>query len=265
MRNFINLIEGFIDAKYRVGTRTSITTQPDVLNNPAFIKWFGKSKVSTTDGHPLVCYHGTYQDFTTFKPIGDNKLSHAFNRLGYWFDVNAETPSHFAGYQQNLQGTAGSVMPCFLRIVKPFFLDSEYVFDSDRDELVAARNAYFDLHKEVMKGKAGSNLMKKTQEAEKNYNKLKKELEEIRSDGFWRLMKLLPNGAKSSSIEVAEFRDMLMSEGHDGIYLGDTTADWGTRGHKVTDWWITFHPNQIKSIYSKEFNPDSEHVSEQKK
>jgi hypothetical protein len=33
----------------------------------------------------------------------------------------------------------------------------------------------------------------------------------------------------------------------------------------VTDWWIAFHPNQIKSIYSKEFNPDSEHVSEQKK
>ena len=36
------------------------------LDNPAFRRWFGDSKVVDERGEPLVVYHGTAADFDTF-------------------------------------------------------------------------------------------------------------------------------------------------------------------------------------------------------
>lgn len=40
----------------------------DVTETPAFLKWFGQSKVVDSKGKPLVVYHGTRATFDVFKP-----------------------------------------------------------------------------------------------------------------------------------------------------------------------------------------------------
>jgi hypothetical protein len=37
-----------------------------VLDNPAFRRWFGHSRVVNQDGSPRVCFHGTGEHFTAF-------------------------------------------------------------------------------------------------------------------------------------------------------------------------------------------------------
>lgn len=51
--------------------------------NPDFKKWFGKSKVTDSTGKPLVVYHGTTHDFTTFDPSKTTKDS--FYGQGLYF------------------------------------------------------------------------------------------------------------------------------------------------------------------------------------
>jgi hypothetical protein len=46
-----------------------------LLNNPNFLKWFGKSKVIDEVGNPLRVYHGTTKDFDSFKIDEDSTLS----------------------------------------------------------------------------------------------------------------------------------------------------------------------------------------------
>src|SRR3954470_24640388 len=40
-----------------------------VMDNPAFAKWFGASKVTNPDGSPMVLYHGTNADIEKFLPM----------------------------------------------------------------------------------------------------------------------------------------------------------------------------------------------------
>lgn len=47
---------------------TWFSVAANVTDTPAFKKWFAKSQVVDENGQPLVVYHGTNTDFTTFKP-----------------------------------------------------------------------------------------------------------------------------------------------------------------------------------------------------
>lgn len=62
----------FIDALI-IGTSNEMERNgPSPLDNPAFRRWFGASKVVDENGQPLVVYHGTRGDFDVFshKDIG---------------------------------------------------------------------------------------------------------------------------------------------------------------------------------------------------
>ena len=220
----------------------------------SFQSWFAGSKVVDKDGKPLVCYHGTFEDFVTFSHATERRASHGFNRLGFWFDVDPRTPSYFAGYDEkrpesNIGSGGGNVMPCYLSIKKPYAIHSEVFWDWDREEVIK-------LNKELRE----INSRKNPREYELKVREIKqlndKLLQRERIDGWSRLMELLPNGVKSSTQEVVNFQKELISEGYDGIFLGETIADYGTRDNRSTDWWIAFRPNQIKSVFAKEFTSD---------
>jgi hypothetical protein len=71
-----------------------------------FRRWFGASKVVDEQGKPLLCYHGTYAGFETFKP-----LSH-FGSL----KVATELATAWANQ-------TGHVRPIYLRIEHPLEVD----------------------------------------------------------------------------------------------------------------------------------------------
>lgn len=259
-------------------------TRPPITSSPHFQNWFKGSKVVDKEGNPLVCYHGTFEDFVNFSYTPKNRISHGFNRLGFWFDADPRTPAWLAGYTPEGHYTTGSIYPCYLSIKKPFHLDSEYLFGDDYEEVrrlhdrvkeyskvfYASRHDRFGNLVNQSDGEL-ARLPDGTLCTSRMYQTVRDEYEAFvnklgdgthRIDAFWRLMKLLPGGIKSSTEDVVAFQKELIAEGHDGIYLGDTIADFSTRGHETTHWWIAFHPEQIKSVFAREFNPKSANISE---
>ena len=80
----------------------------------AFKRWFGDSKVVDGQGKPLVVYHGTDKDFTTFdaeKP----KTSGAMHGKGFYF-ADAATASSYS----DAPSGGGLVMPVYLKMERPF-------------------------------------------------------------------------------------------------------------------------------------------------
>lgn len=273
MRNWINLFEQGLVNMPRGGTRTAIRTNDRFLQNPQFIQWFAGSKVCDHDGNPIVCFHGTFFEFTQFRheDKGWGGAGSGFNRLGFWFDTDPGVPNWLAGYEEDAEPSNGIVYPCFLSIKKPFALDSEWLWDEDRNRILELKHK-LDAQSEVYYSPRDDLGNKRFPDGkpfdEQAYLKLRKEYDAAvkstytdRDDGFYRLMNALPKGIKSSTAEVAEFQAQLIAEGYDGIWIGDTIADFSSRDYKVSDWWLAFHPNQIKSIYASSFT-DSGHIHE---
>ena len=106
----------------------------NILDNPNFRKWFGKSEVVDDDGNPLTVYHGrgaVGDSFTGEKGLASSRTT--TNDLGDWFTDDAETASHFAW--PNVipkKGSAPRVYPVHLSIKNPARYDT---FDALADEL----------------------------------------------------------------------------------------------------------------------------------
>lgn len=86
----------------------------------ALAAWFNGSKVTDADGKPMVVYHGTKDDITSFDPE-KSKTNHAF-----FFSSNpsfASSPA-YTGYVGGREKGGGNVLPLYLRIVNPLVLDS---------------------------------------------------------------------------------------------------------------------------------------------
>jgi hypothetical protein len=114
--------------------RFSLTSQ---TNTPAFREWFGDSKVVDESGAPLVVYHGTRADFSTFssESFGDGVGGEARN--GFFFTSD---PDEASGYAAG-SAPGGNVIPAYLSIKKPAeFTFSEHGISDiiEADEKVAA-------------------------------------------------------------------------------------------------------------------------------
>ena len=85
-------------------------------------KWFGKSTAIDGDGNPLVHYHATARDFSTFKPGGFNP---EMSGSAIWLtpDKERQPAAHnVGGFKGNFKEGA-NVMPVFVKIEKPLFVD----------------------------------------------------------------------------------------------------------------------------------------------
>lgn len=94
-----------------------------VLENPNFRKWFGDSKVVDQQGKPLVVYHGTKQEFTTFE-VGRTTTNFSFapyetNREGVFFTPNREFANEFSDDK-------GRTIAAYLKIQNPLDLSEGY-------------------------------------------------------------------------------------------------------------------------------------------
>lgn len=93
-----------------------------LLDNPNFVKWFGKSTVKDETGAPLRVYHGTGENFDVFD-AGKTNLSPRGNSgsLGFYFTGSPQEASHYAsGYPDS-----GAVVPAYLSIRNPKIIERE--------------------------------------------------------------------------------------------------------------------------------------------
>lgn len=88
---------------------------------PEFKRWFGNSKVVDAQGNPQVVYHGTQADFSEFDPkkmySGEGASQ---SGSGFYFTTKPESASNYA---QRKGGEGGRVMPVYLSIKHPLYID----------------------------------------------------------------------------------------------------------------------------------------------
>ncbi|ETV56028.1 TPA: hypothetical protein L5C22_004070 [Pseudomonas aeruginosa] len=80
------------------------------VQTQAFRQWFGDS-VAAANGAPLVCYHGTGQDFSSF---GSD-----FN----WVSTSPDLANEYAEMRGELYDLQPAVMPVYIRAERPFDAD----------------------------------------------------------------------------------------------------------------------------------------------
>jgi hypothetical protein len=89
----------------------------------AFRKWFGKSAVVDANGEPMVVYHGTTADITTFQPSPKNQLFGP----GFYFTANPQYASAYASNVNTIPSSiaeGGNVMPVYVRLENPYLYDA---------------------------------------------------------------------------------------------------------------------------------------------
>jgi len=90
----------------RRDTKLSLRKAPDT---PEFKRWFGDSKVVDADGKPLVVYHGTRAEITTFDSSEWDERD-----AGFWFGSSQDANNYAASSRGG-----GNVMPVYLSIKNP--------------------------------------------------------------------------------------------------------------------------------------------------
>lgn len=105
------------------GTRGADLGQSPLNEN--FRKWFGDSKVVDADGKPLVVYHGTLADFSTFELGRGEAQSTAF------FFTNKENVNGYLTsyldqqkYQQETRDGDHTIMPVYVSLKNPKRIDT---------------------------------------------------------------------------------------------------------------------------------------------
>lgn len=89
----------------------------DQTQTEAFKKWFGDSKVVDAEGNPLVVYHGTTEDFSSFDPAKRGSVTGVSDaKQGFFFAAAGKAASEFTWKSGDM---TGSVMPVYLSMQNP--------------------------------------------------------------------------------------------------------------------------------------------------
>ena len=114
IRNFIAPARAFVERGRLAAMRDmpAFSRGPaGQTNTPEFKRWFGDSKVVDAEGKPLVLYHGTGNDFSTFMPSDGGEYG-----AGIYLTPDAKGASDYARYRGRI---APNVMPVYVSIKNP--------------------------------------------------------------------------------------------------------------------------------------------------
>jgi len=103
-----------------------------------FWKWFGNSKVVDEQGRPLVCYHGTDKDFSSFDPIKMGSKDYGFLSQGFYFTADQETADAYANYHE-LENSGQNTMIVYLKIENPYYWTWEEPAIGNRPDAIKKR------------------------------------------------------------------------------------------------------------------------------
>jgi hypothetical protein len=187
-------------------------------DTPEFQNWFGESKVTDSEGRPIVVYHGTARGgFDTFDTYGSN---YGLMGQGSYFTENPAIASKYTNKGAKLIERTGadansSVYPAYLSIKHPLDMEA-------KADVAAWEKAFPDRIDADQIPHNASN------------EKVFRELEEALGQEY------------ISAYEGAEIvQDGFRQMGFDGItHIGGGRVDAAGVAHRV---WIAFDPEQIKS------------------
>lgn len=106
------------------------------VGSKGFNEWFGKSKIVTPDGKPMMMFHGTPFVFDSFKD----------NSKGTFFTMSPEFANEFSGKQFNEQALNGrdvqsNIIPVYIKAENPFDFENpdhvEMLVDNYKDYLIS--------------------------------------------------------------------------------------------------------------------------------
>jgi hypothetical protein len=92
-----------------------------------FWKWFGDSKVVDEEGRPLVVYHGTRNDFSSFSNATNNRGAMG-DSIGFYFTDNKDFSNEY--------GDGGTVMPVYLNVSNPMQINQRMVNSEDIGNII---------------------------------------------------------------------------------------------------------------------------------
>jgi GGDEF domain-containing protein len=191
----------------------------NVTFSPAFMRWFGGSKVVEPDGSPMVVYHGTRGDFSTFM---ESVYGEGFH-FGTVRQANARigmSPAALRGYKSGPgdHHEGANVMPVYLSIKNPIRLPDMDSWPSADSWLKRISEIPLDVRDDIRA------LIK----------------DKVRSQRFYFMRSVI---------------ELLESKGYDGIVYQNEHEAKSARGKS----WMAFKKEQIKSATANvgEFSPES--------
>jgi hypothetical protein len=199
-------------------------TPEEAINSPNFKKWFGKSKVITSEGLPQVCLHGSPNSFREFSYefLGTSGTSEGY---GFYFTDSEKVAS---GYSSE----GGQIYKAYLRIEKPLSSTRKTLTKAALSKFIKALDPtgdnYLSNYGDVSY-EGYSKVLKDAVESEYDY-----------TDNDVDLISGIINGSGMAHSEL--YAILKQTTGHDGIIIGG--ASWGD-GQSI---YIVFSPNQIKSV-----------------
>jgi hypothetical protein len=100
------------NGNFSLNNKSILENNKNLNNN--FWKWFGDSKVVDEHGKPQIVYHGTYGDFDDFKNPIKAVTTNIKTEQPIFFTTDIDTATSYSIAKN------GSIMPCYIRITKPF-------------------------------------------------------------------------------------------------------------------------------------------------
>lgn len=206
--------------------------------------WFGNSKVVDEKGQPLRVMHGSpHAGFNKFKVDPSKRItSNESNRIGIWFtdDPNVassfttkEYPKHYINQKDPVWNDGskkiynkhikrvGGIYPVYLKIENPKIYSGEDGFEEMMDDLSSFTEYISGVKDEK---------------------------------GYWRKRYIALNKDEAAK----KYTNWLKQQGHDGVIIKQSNYDKIDGKHAL---FVVFSPNQIKSVFSKEFK-DGPNISE---
>ena len=104
------------------GQQSMFAKGDEQTDTPQFKQWFGDSKVVDKDGKPLVVYHGTKSDFTTFNRGKAGASDPGLVGKAFYFTPSGEQAGSFAENNFYGKGKSANVIPAFVRLENPLVI-----------------------------------------------------------------------------------------------------------------------------------------------
>lgn len=114
-----------------------------ITDKSEFKAWFGDSKVVDENGKPLVVYHGTGDDFSTFEQGKSGRDSTKDSKVAFYFSNNPDVADEWAWKSGEY---IGIIKPVYLSLKNPLIADGEEFFNPRTvlDTITKAKNAGHD-------------------------------------------------------------------------------------------------------------------------
>jgi len=130
LNSLLEIIEGEDDLREHLpgehDQKTHGRRNPQI-DTPEFKAWFGNSKVVDENGDPLVVYHGTVGNFTTFDKSKFGEFDDGWLGEGFYFSDTAKGAEDYTRddisrlKRQSAEG--GNILPVYLSMENPLIVD----------------------------------------------------------------------------------------------------------------------------------------------